>query len=59
VENFLTKVGSCSYDNESIDDIEVPLRYKNLMKQWKPNDLPEINIDFMSMKGYTALPYRH
>jgi hypothetical protein len=43
---FLVKGGSCSYDHESIDDIEVPLRYKHIVKQWVPKDLPEINTDF-------------
>ena len=32
MEFFLAEGGSCSYDEETIDDIEVPLRYKNLMK---------------------------
>lgn len=43
---FLVKGGSCSYDHESIDDIKVPLRYKHIVKQWVPKDLPEINTDF-------------
>ena len=43
---FSPKGGSCSYDNESINDIKVPLRYKILVKQWAPKDLPEINIYF-------------
>ena len=29
---FLAGGGSCSYDDESIGDIKVPLRYKNLLK---------------------------
>ena len=29
---FLAEGGSCSYDDESIGDIEVPLRYKHLLK---------------------------
>ena len=29
---FIAKGGSCSYDDESIGDIEVPLRYKHLLK---------------------------
>jgi hypothetical protein len=28
MEFFLVEGGSCSYDDESIGDIEVPLRYK-------------------------------
>jgi hypothetical protein len=43
---FLAKGGSCSYDHESIDHIEVPLRYKHIVKRWVPKDIPEINIDF-------------
>ena len=38
--------GSCSYDDETIGDIEVPLRYKNLVKQWVPRDIPQVNTDF-------------
>ena len=33
MEFFLAEGGSCSYDDETIGDIEVPLRYKNLVKQ--------------------------
>lgn len=43
---FLTKGESCSYDNESIHDIEVSLRYKHLVKQWVPMDLTKINTNF-------------
>ena len=46
MEIFLAKGGSCSYDNKSIDDIEVPLRYKQIVKQWAPKDLLEINTNF-------------
>jgi len=46
MEFFLAEGGSFSYDAESIDDIEVPLRYKNLMKRWVPKDIPQVNIDF-------------
>jgi len=46
MEFFLVKGGWCSYDHESIDDIEVPLRYKHIVKQWVPKDLPKINTDF-------------
>ena len=37
---FLVKGGSCSYDHESIDDTEFPLRYKHIVKRWVPKDLP-------------------
>jgi hypothetical protein len=46
MEFFLAEGGSCSYDAESIDDIEVPLRYKHLVKRWVPKDLPQVNTDF-------------
>lgn len=46
MEFFLVKGGSCFFYHESIDDIEVPLRYKHIVKQWVPKDLLEINIDF-------------
>ena len=39
--------GSCSYDDETIGDIEVPLRYKHLVKKWVPMNLPQLNIYFM------------
>lgn len=45
MEIFLAKGVSCYYDNESIEDIKVPLRYKHLLEQWAPKDLPEINTD--------------
>ena len=44
---FLAKGGSCSYDDESIGDIDVPLRYKHLVKQWVPKELPPIYVDFV------------
>jgi hypothetical protein len=37
---------SCSYDDEIIGDIELLLRYKHVVQQWEPNELPEVNIDF-------------
>ena len=43
---FLAEGGSCSYDDERIGDIEVPLRYKHLLKQWVPKELPELDTDF-------------
>ena len=43
---FLAEGGSCSYDDENIGDVEVPLRYKHLRKQWVPKELPPINTDF-------------
>jgi len=46
MEFFLAKGGSCSYDDESIYIIEVPLRSNHLVKRWVPKDLPKINTDF-------------
>ena len=43
---FLAKGRSFSYDAKSIDDIKVPLRYKHLVKQWIPKDLPQENTYF-------------
>ena len=43
---FLQGGGSCSYDDETVGDINVPLRYQHLVKQWVPSDLPQVNIDF-------------
>ena len=43
---FLDEGVSCSYDNESVKDKEVPLMYNNYLKNWEPNPLPKINIDF-------------
>jgi len=33
MEFFLTEGGSHSYENERIGDIDIPLRYKHLVKQ--------------------------
>lgn len=46
MEFFLAQGGSCSYDDETKGDIEVPLRYKHLLKQCIPKELPPINTDF-------------
>ena len=43
---FLRGGGSCSYDDETIGDIEVPLRYKHLVKQWVPRDIPQFKTNF-------------
>jgi hypothetical protein len=36
---FLPEGGSCSYDDETTEDIKVPLSYKHLVKQWVPKDI--------------------
>ena len=46
MEFFLKGGGSCSYDDETVGDIDVPLRYKHLVKQWVPRDIPQVNTDF-------------
>ena len=43
---FLQGGGSCSYDDETVGDIDVPLRYQHLVKQWVPSDIPQLNIYF-------------
>ena len=45
-EFFLKGGGSCSYDDKIVEEINVPLRYKHLVKQWVPRDIPQIKIDF-------------
>ena len=46
MEFFLARGGSCSYDDETIGDIKVPLRYKHLVKQWVPSNIPKLNTYF-------------
>ena len=46
MECFLVEGGSCSYDDETIGNIEVPLRYKHPVKQLVPKDISELNTDF-------------
>jgi hypothetical protein len=47
MEFFLVEGGSCSYDDESICEKEVPLRYKHLVKQWVPKQLYSLDTDFI------------
>ena len=54
---FLIGGGSCSYDDETIGDIKVPLRYKHIVKQWVPRDLPQLNTYFcVSERIYRITP---
>ncbi len=46
MEIFRTAGSSHSYDDETIGKIDVPLRYKHLVKQWVPKDLPPLNTYF-------------
>ena len=43
---FLKGGGPGSYDDKTVGDIDVPLRYKHLEKQWMPRDIPQVNTDF-------------
>ena len=43
---FLQGGGSCSYDDETMGDIDMPLRYQHLVKQWVPSDLFKVNTIF-------------
>ena len=45
-EIFLKGGGSCSYDDETISDIDVPLRYKHPVKQWEPRDISQMSTYF-------------
>ena len=45
-EFFLKGGGSCSYDDEIVGDINVPLRYQYLLKKWVPSDIPQVNTYF-------------
>ena len=40
MQYFIAIGGSCNYDDESIGDIEFPLRYRHLVQRWVPNKLP-------------------
>ena len=53
---FLAEEGSCYYDDETIIDIEVPLRYKHIVKQWVPKDLPQLNTYFCVNERIYRIP---
>ena len=58
MEIFLAEGRSYSYDDETIGDIEVPLRYKHLLKQWVPKDIPQLNTHFcVNERIYQIAPY--
>ena len=44
---YFLRGGLCSYDDETVGDIDVPLRYQHLVKQWVPSDLPKVNTNFV------------
>ena len=46
IEFFFAEGGSCSYDDETICDIDVPLRYTHLVKKWVHRDHPQLNTYF-------------
>ena len=56
--DFFLKGGrSCSYDDEIVGDIDVPLRYQNLVKQWVPSNIPKVNTYFcVNERIYTIAP---
>ena len=43
---FLANGRSCSYNDETKGNIKVPFWYSHIEKEWIPNELPLINIDF-------------
>ena len=45
-EIFLKGGGPYSYDDETVGDIDVPLRYQHIVKQWVPSDIPQLNPYF-------------
>ena len=46
MELFVSKGGSCGYDNECIGDNEFLLRYRHLVKRWLPKEIPQVDTDF-------------
>ena len=54
---FIANGGSCNYDDESIGDIELPLRYLYLVQRWVPKELPQVDTDFfISGRMYRVAP---
>ena len=54
---FIANGGSCNYDDESIGDIELPLRYLYLVQRWVPKELPQVDTDFfISGRMYRVTP---
>jgi hypothetical protein len=56
MKHFLIEGGSCSYDDESIGDIDIPLMYRHLVKQWVPKELPPIDVDIVNNRTYHIAP---
>ena len=48
---FLAQGGSCSYDDKSEGNSDVPFRCKYLQKQWVPDELLPINTNFCVGEG--------
>ena len=46
MECFISEGGSCDYDNERTHDIDFALRYRYLVKQWIPMEIPQVDTDF-------------
>ena len=50
MEFFIAEGGSYDYDDESIGDIVLPLRYRHLVQQWVPKELPKLDTNFFINK---------
>jgi hypothetical protein len=46
IEFFCVKGGTCSYDDDTKDDIKVPSRYTHIVKMWEPKQLPQLDTNF-------------
>ena len=53
---FLAEGGSCSYEDETIGNIEVPLRYKHIVKRWLHKDIPQLNTYFCVNERIYRIP---
>jgi hypothetical protein len=46
-EESLGQIEGNATASSRYDKLEVPLKYKNLVKQWVPKELPPIDVDFV------------
>ena len=54
---FLQGGGSCSYDDETVGDIDMPLRQQHLVKQWVPRNIPKVKTYFcVNERIYRIVP---
>ena len=57
MELFVFEGGSCGYDNECIDEIELPMRYRHLVKLWIPKELAQVDMNlFLNGRAYHIAP---